>query len=170
MAREATFFWLGAVNDNHDAADFYFHSAGFVLVVGPDDDTIITLYQAIYGIDEDIDRDVARKLFKKIGRLQDGLNKSAGDYEAKLAVKDQELFKIDVEIQSLRDQIELLETKRHMVEGERGFVVGSRDKTERELTELAAKLINSFQYQMDVVSLKQQSGFGPQGQGKKRVG
>ena len=164
MLGESTCFWRGAVNDNHDIADYYFHRLGFVIVVGPEDKTIITLYQATYGIDQDIDRDVARKLFKKVINLQAGLDKSAEGYEAKLAVKDQEMCRIDTDIQALRDQIEFLESKRGKAVAERSFVVSSRDKKERELAELAAKLINSFQYQMDIVSLRQM------GHGKKRAG
>ena len=173
MLGESTCFWRGAVNDNHDIADYYFHRLGFVIVVGPEDKTIITLYQATYGIDQDIDRDIARKLFKKIINLGTELDKSAEDHAVKLAVKDQDICKIDTDIQALRDQIEFLEVKRHKIEADRICVVSDRDKKEREITELAAKLINSFQYQMDIVSLKQQSGqgYGPQGQqGKKRAG
>ena len=160
MAEHSFFFWRG-VMDDYPEHDYYYHKSGFVFIADAAAN-IVTLYEVIYLQDPDADRKAAGELFRKITRLQDRLENTAGVYEEKVAKKDMEIGAIGEIIRSLQDQIAVQEARLNKVVADRDLLAAEREATEYEIGTLAYKLINSMAYRMDLLAVRKG--------GQKRVG
>lgn len=145
MFEESIWFWHGSYNDTFKESDYYFHKDGFIFII--EKDAIISIYITDYGFDIDIDLKIAKDLFNKMIKLKQRNDKILLQEQYKIA-------KNEIEIENIKNQILLLELQKNKLISEKDTSLKEIEIKEKEFNDTALKLINSMQFRMELISLK----------------
>lgn len=149
---ESEYVWSGIVN-NHKLSHFYIND-DIVTVVNEEKQSIVTLYRCDFGFPESVNKNTIRNMMVEIRKLR----KREQREEEKIAQsRDKiqvQLDTVEMQIQAVESQLEILRKKQSLLKGELESVQAAPIFTRQEIAKVAALMVNSLDYKMDVLGMK----------------
>lgn len=144
--------FTGQINGDKSTKNYLLRD-NIILVTDTANSALITLYKIDFGFGDKTDRLIASNLKEDIMILKKQLCDKKLDIDTNVEYKKYELNTIESQVETLKQQLFMLELKKNTKESEIKVAYNDVEILSKDIEMLAVKLCNSLEYKKDILRL-----------------